>query len=48
MHWSDIPPASLAVLRGGAVMPDWVAHWIKREQPTFNKPAKFEVRDGSF
>lgn len=31
----------------GAML-DWVADWVKREQPTLNKPTKFEVRDGSF
>lgn len=29
-------------------MLDWVADWVKREQPAFNKPTKFEVRDGAF
>jgi hypothetical protein len=31
----------------GAML-DWVADWAEREQPTFNKPTKFEVRDGCF
>ncbi|MCJ0761758.1 NAD-dependent epimerase/dehydratase family protein [Variovorax terrae] len=31
----------------GAML-DWVADWVKREQPVFNKPTKFEVRDGDF
>ncbi|CDN89647.1 MULTISPECIES: NAD-dependent epimerase/dehydratase family protein [Hydrogenophaga] len=31
----------------GAML-DWVADWVKREQPAFNKPTKFEVRDGAF
>jgi nucleoside-diphosphate-sugar epimerase len=31
----------------GAML-DWVADWVKRDQPTFNKPTKFEVRDGAF
>ena len=30
------------------VMLDWVADWVKRELPAFNKPTKFEVRDGAF
>ena len=29
-------------------MIDWVADWVKREQPTHGKPTKFEVRDGGF
>ena len=29
-------------------MIDWVADWVQREQPAFNKPTKFEVRDGAF
>ena len=31
----------------GAML-DWVADWVKREQPAHNKPTKFEVRDGAF
>lgn len=31
-----------------AAMLDWVADWVVREGPTYNKPTKFEVRDGSF
>jgi nucleoside-diphosphate-sugar epimerase len=31
----------------GAML-DWVADWVQREQPAFNKPTKFEVRDGAF
>ena len=31
----------------GAML-DWVADWVQREQPTHNKPTKFEVRDGAF
>jgi hypothetical protein len=27
---------------------DGVSDWVKREQPAFNKPTKFKVRDGSF
>lgn len=30
------------------VMLDWVSDWVRREQPAFNKPTKFEVRDGAF
>ncbi len=26
----------------------WVADWVKRDQPTWNKPTHFEVRDGKF
>jgi hypothetical protein len=25
-----------------------VADWVKHEGPTYNKPTKFEVRDGAF
>ena len=31
----------------GAML-DWVADWVKSERPSFNKPTKFEVRDGGF
>jgi len=31
----------------GAML-DWVADWVKREQPAHGKPTKFEVRDGAF
>jgi dTDP-4-dehydrorhamnose reductase len=31
----------------GAML-DWVADWVTRDGPTYNKPTKFEVRDGSF
>lgn len=31
----------------GAML-DWVADWVKRDQPALNKPTKFEVRDGAF
>ena len=30
------------------IMLDWVADWVQRDLPTFNKPTKFEVRDGRF
>jgi nucleoside-diphosphate-sugar epimerase len=29
-------------------MIEWVADWVKHEGPTYNKPTKFEVRDGAF
>jgi nucleoside-diphosphate-sugar epimerase len=29
-------------------MLDWVADWVKRDQPSLGKPTKFEVRDGAF
>jgi hypothetical protein len=29
-------------------MLDWVADWVRREQHSYNKPTKFEVRDGGF
>ena len=29
-------------------MLDWVADWVKRGGASFNKPTKFEVRDGKF
>lgn len=31
----------------GAML-DWVADWVRHEQPAFNKPTRFEVRDGAF
>lgn len=31
-----------------ALMLDWVADWVLRDKPSFNKPTKFEVRDGDF
>lgn len=31
----------------GAML-DWVADWVKNERLSFNKPTKFEVRDGAF
>ena len=31
----------------GAML-DWVADWVQAERPSFNKPTKFEVRDGGF
>lgn len=31
----------------GAML-DWVADWVKNERESFNKPTKFEVRDGKF
>ncbi|MBN8746825.1 NAD dependent epimerase/dehydratase family protein [Xylophilus ampelinus] len=31
----------------GAML-DWVADWVKNEHESFNKPTKFEVRDGAF
>ena len=30
------------------LMLDWVADWVLRAAPTYNKPTKFEVRDGGF
>jgi nucleoside-diphosphate-sugar epimerase len=30
------------------VMLDWVADWVGRGMPSFNKPTKYEVRDGGF
>ena len=29
-------------------MLDWVADWVGNDRPSFNKPTKFEVRDGGF
>jgi nucleoside-diphosphate-sugar epimerase len=29
-------------------MLDWVADWVAADRPSFNKPTKFEVRDGGF
>ena len=29
-------------------MLDWVADWIMRDQPSLNKPTKYEVLDGVF
>ena len=34
--------------RLGQEMLDWVADWVKNERESFNKPTKFEVRDGAF
>lgn len=31
-----------------ASMLDWVADWVARDQLSFNKPTKYEVRDGGF
>jgi dTDP-4-dehydrorhamnose reductase len=31
----------------GAML-DWVADWVGNDRPSFNKPTKFEVRDGTF
>lgn len=31
----------------GAML-DWVADWVARDQLSFNKPTKYEVRDGGF
>ncbi|MEO7244764.1 MAG: NAD-dependent epimerase/dehydratase family protein [Rubrivivax sp.] len=31
-----------------ATMLEWVADWVSRGAPTYNKPTKFEVRDGGF
>lgn len=30
------------------LMLDWAADWVLRDKPSFNKPTKFEVRDGDF
>jgi hypothetical protein len=30
------------------IMLDWVADWVARSMPAFNRPTKFEVRDGAF
>jgi hypothetical protein len=29
-------------------MLDWVADWVRSGGASFNKPTKFEVRDGEF
>jgi len=29
-------------------MMQWIAHWVRMDGPTLNKPTKFEVRDGRF
>lgn len=29
-------------------MLDWVGDWVGRDMPSFNKPTKYEVRDGGF
>jgi hypothetical protein len=31
-----------------AAMLDWVADWVSSNGPTYNKPTKFEIRDGGF
>ena len=31
-----------------AAMLDWTAHWVGSNQPSLDKPTKFEVRDGKF
>jgi nucleoside-diphosphate-sugar epimerase len=31
-----------------AAMLDWVADWVAKDGPSYNKPTKFEVRDGDF
>ncbi|MEO7010388.1 MAG: NAD-dependent epimerase/dehydratase family protein [Caldimonas sp.] len=56
---SEAPTALLsdttraAALFGYPVVPlgamlDWVADWVQAGRPSFNKPTKFEVRDGGF
>jgi nucleoside-diphosphate-sugar epimerase len=27
---------------------DWIAHWVRRNGPTLNKPTGFQIRDGRF
>jgi hypothetical protein len=31
-----------------SIMLDWVADWVARDGLSFNKPTKYEVRDGGF
>ena len=31
-----------------ATMLDWVADWVGRGMPSYDKPTKYEVRDGDF
>lgn len=31
-----------------SIMLDWVCDWVARDMPSFNKPTKYEVRDGGF
>ena len=31
-----------------SIMLDWVGDWVGRNMPSFNKPTKYEVRDGGF
>jgi nucleoside-diphosphate-sugar epimerase len=46
-------PSSHAILSGPSRVPidrllRWTAEWVKRPGPSYNKPTRFEVRDGRF